>query len=89
MTINLHPDRARRVVNALVQTWNSTGVLGVRTMPEDIIPEGMEKSSPEHALFITLTVAIDYMRNADQLWAASRKTFSDPSTRYLFDPNSS
>src|SRR5579859_4967669 len=56
-------------------------------MPEDMAPEGVKPGSPEHALFLTLTVAIDYMRDADQLWDAARATYRDPETRYVFDPN--
>lgn len=35
---------------------------------------------------MTLTVSIDYQRDADALWNSSRKTYADPSTKYLFDP---
>ena len=37
---------------------------------------------------ITLTVSIDYMRDATVLWESSRRTFEDPKTRYLFEPKS-
>ena len=57
-------------------------------MPEDILPAGMKKGSLEHLMFITLTVSIDYQRDANIMWAVSRKTFEDPETRYLFDPTS-
>ena len=50
------------------------------------MPVGVTRGDPEHLHFITLTVAIDYMRDADELWAASRQTLSDPHTRYLYDP---
>ena len=56
-------------------------------MPEDVLPEGVKPGSPEHALFLTLTVALDYMRDSDKLWEASRTVFANPETCYLFDPN--
>lgn len=48
----------------------------------------MTKGSLEHILFITLTVSIDYQRDASVLWYSSRKTFEDPKTRYLFNQKS-
>lgn len=55
-------------------------------MPEDKPPDGVEKGSLKHLLFITLTVAIDYMRDANQVWDSARRTYEDGSTQYLFDP---
>ncbi len=72
----------------LYKAFTSTGVLGRTEMPEDIRPKGVHKGSIEHQLFITLTVAIDYQRDANTLWKVSRKTFEDSQTKYLFDPES-
>jgi hypothetical protein len=55
-------------------------------MPEDLLPTGVQEGSPQHILFITLVVSVDYMRDADTLWAASRAAYADPETRLLFDP---
>ena len=55
-------------------------------MPEDIVPDSMEMGSLDHIFFITLTVAIDYQRNANKIWEAARLSFIDPETRYLFKP---
>lgn len=55
-------------------------------MPEDILPDGVAHGSLEHLLYITLTVSIDYQREAGALWQASRDSFGDPETRYLFNP---
>ena len=57
-------------------------------MPEDLLPKGVKKGSLEHVMFITLTISIDYLRDAAALWNASRKTFEDPKTKYLFEPKS-
>jgi len=54
---------------------------------EDILPEGVGGGSLEHVLFITLTVSLDYMRDAPTLWECTRKTFDDPDTNYLFHPD--
>lgn len=52
----------------LYTTFRSEGIHGQSAMPEDLLPEGVARGSREHLLFITLTVAIDYQRDAvDQL----------------------
>jgi len=86
MALKINVERARNVGRLLSAAWNAGGVLGDGSMPEDLTPAGVEHGSPEHALFLTLTVAIDYMRNADQLWDAARMTYGDPHTHYLFNP---
>ena len=90
MTSSLNTDRNRgqKIAKLLNQAFGSAGVFGRTEMPEDIQPKGIRKGSIQHQLFITLTVAIDYQRDADTLWKVSRKTFEDPQTAYLFDPES-
>lgn len=63
------------------------GILRKTETPEDMIPNGMIKWSLEHMLFITLTVSIDYQRDASVLWYNSRKTFEDPETRIYSTQN--
>ncbi|MCZ7645945.1 MAG: hypothetical protein M5U26_11785 [Planctomycetota bacterium] len=69
-----------------MDAYASTGIFGFKDMPEDLPPKGVEHGSLEHVLFITLTVAIDYQRDATVLWDASRRSYEDTETRYLFDP---
>lgn len=78
--------RARAVAAQLTAAYKDEGIFGNQEMPEDLAPPGVDAGSEEHMRFITLTVAIDYMRNADQLWQAARRTYADAQTRYLFDP---
>lgn len=78
--------RAKAVAAHLLKIHRETGIFGIRQMPEDLAPPGAETGSEDHMRFITLTVSIDYMRDADQLWDAARRTYKDPATRYLFDP---
>jgi hypothetical protein len=78
--------RGKGAAALLHQSFSTTGILGHTEMPEDILPSGVAKSSLDHLLFITLTVSIDYQRDAAALWEASRKTFEDAQTRYLFSP---
>ena len=74
------------IAQKLYSAFRAGGIHGQTAMPEDIIPEGIDQGSREHLLFITLTVAIDYQRDAVALWNSSRATYENPSTRYLFEP---
>jgi hypothetical protein len=87
MPTQVDVDQGRMVAQHLYHTFRSVGIHGrVDDMPEDELPDGVEKGSLEHRLFITLTVAIDYMRDSNQVWDSARQTFADNNTRYLFDP---
>ncbi len=85
MTIMIDRERANATANLLYKSFLTTGIHGRKDMPEDIVSDGIEKESLEHILFITLTVSLDYQRDAGELWKNSRKTFSDPDTRYLYN----
>lgn len=78
--------RGKKVAQLLHNCFSTTGILGNTEMPEDILPKGINRGSLDHLLFITLTVAIDYQRDANALWAVSRKTWEDPKTQYLYNP---
>lgn len=90
MPLECDIENARQAGRILYNTFNDpkVGIFGRTVMPEDILPKGMVRGSYEHRMFITLTVSIDYQRDADTLWAVSRKTFEDEDTRYLFFPES-
>ena len=85
MSIVIDNEKGSRVALLLYHSFAAVGIHG-KDMPEDITPTGVERGSLEHVLFITLTVSIDYQRDAVSLWKVSRQTFQDPETRYLFDP---
>ncbi len=80
-------EKAGIVAPILYQAFLSEGIHGRRDMPEDRPPAGVKTGSLTHLLFLTLTVSIDYQRNADALWESARRTYEDPDTRYLFDPS--
>ncbi|ADI31335.1 hypothetical protein [Staphylothermus hellenicus] len=86
MSIIIDSDRGRRVAEILYNAYYTTGIFGYRSPPESVLPKGMVRGSLQHVLFVTLTVSIDYMRDAQALWESARRTFEDPMTRYLFDP---
>jgi hypothetical protein len=84
--VGIDLQRGHKAAELLYRAFSTTGIHGHTEMPEDTMPTGISNGSLEHLLFITLTVAIDYQRDAIALWRSSRRTFDDPETRYLFDP---
>ena len=85
-TLSLDVEKGKKLAKALHDGFSTIGILGHTEMPEDILPEGVKRGSLEHIFFITLTVSIDYQRDANLLWDVSRRSFEDTETRYLFDP---
>lgn len=81
------PDRGHEAAVLLWRAFATRGIHGNTEMPEDERPGGVAKGTLDHVLFITLTVAIDYQRDATQVWDASRRTYADPETGYLFSPS--
>lgn len=88
MTVTIDSDRGKKLAKLLHNSFATTGILGHTEMPEDVLPSGAERGSLDHLLFITLTVSIDYQREANALWKVSRRSFEDPKIRYLYDPES-
>ncbi|BDC36060.1 MAG: hypothetical protein EF806_03135 [Candidatus Methanoliparum thermophilum] len=86
MSIVIDNQRGKKVAELLYNSFSTMGIHGRTDMPEDITPNSVVRGSLDHILFITLTVSIDYQRDALSLWESSRKTFDNPETRYLFDP---
>lgn len=87
MGIQIDKEKGKKLAKILYNEFVNKGIFGTKEMPEDIVPACIKIGSLEHILFITLTVSIDYQRNADALWESARKTYIDNQTRYLFDPN--
>ena len=84
---SLHYDieKGLKIANILYDAFRTTGIFGMQDMPEDAPPRGVKLGSLEHIIFLTLSVAIDYQRDGHSMWDASRATWEDPETRYLFD----
>lgn len=87
-SLNADLTRARTLATKLYTSFSTPGegIFGNIDMPEDLLPAGVVQGSLEHLLFVTLTVTIDYMRDADELWRLAREAYADPDTRYLFEP---
>lgn len=94
-SLTINPKQGKEIALTLFEKFNSDdGVFGHNIMPEDFVPRWgselqdikIDRGSYEHLLFITMVVSIDYLRDADQLWKAGRKTFENEETRWLFYP---
>jgi hypothetical protein len=86
----LHVDieRARQIAKTLYAAFapDGEGIFGEHNMPEDLLPQGLSQGSREHLSFLTLTISLDYMRDALGLWRSARRAWNDANTRYLFEP---
>ena len=78
--------KAKKAATALYEAFAGLGIHGRTQMPEDLMPDGMIKGSGKHVRFVTLTLSIDYQRDANALWDSARRTYEDAATQYLFDP---
>ncbi len=80
--------RAREVATRLLEAYRTDGVFGIREgeMPENRPPDGVTRGDERHLAMLTLTVALDYVRDHDQLWDAANRSYADGKTNYLFEP---
>jgi len=92
--LEIDSEKGKQVAIILFDKFNSNeGIFGQNGMPEDILwgsdlsDMGHKIGSDEHLLFITMTVSIDYQRDADKLWKAGRETMGDKETKWLFSPD--
>ncbi len=81
-------EKLRRLAIALFEDYsNSRGVFEkVSFPPEYNLPNGMEKGGEDHLRYLTLTVALDYMRDAEELWKQSHDAWTDLKTKWIFSP---
>jgi hypothetical protein len=86
MKIKVDPKRALEVGTQLIKSYKKGGILGIKRLPDDIVPDGIIGGSPEHLLFITFVSFISYMQIATKFWENARKTFSDDKTKIIFFP---
>ncbi len=84
MTSSVGVDEARAI--AIARTLRGLLERGgpLVSMPEYVLPRGLEPGSREHALYLTYVIAVDYMVDAEKLWRRARELYErDPS---LFTP---
>ena len=67
MALSSDIPKGHHIAPLLYDAFRTTGIHGRADMPEDTPPQGVEAGSLEQILFLTLTVAIDYQRDAHAL----------------------
>lgn len=88
MVLHRNPERTKKVIQRLLQWYKKRdGIFSGTGLPETVLPEGVQRGSYEHIMFVTMCSTIDYNRNADALWAAGRLSWADESTRWVFFPH--
>jgi len=87
VNLKLNPQRAKEVGKLLISVFETEGIFGHRDLPDDLINEIADTlDSSKLLLIVTLTTALDYMRNANELWQSSLKTLQDEETSWVFVP---
>lgn len=94
MGLTTNPERTSKIIQILMDWYYGNegkrdGLMSGAVMPESAPPEGMRRGSYEHIMWLTLTVAIDYQRDAASLWNSAKLTWENESTRWVFLPNES
>ncbi len=88
VNLKLHPERGRTLAYRLREVYEREGIFGHKELPDDAVREIIDELEEEEVLLlVTLTTALDYMRNADELWKSSIATFRDEEIKWVFNPN--
>ena len=87
LELKLYPKRAREVGIILLEKLEKEGIFGHRELPDDAVKELSGSLDRDTLLLvITYTTALDYMRNADELWKSSLTTLADEEVSWVFEP---
>ncbi len=85
--LHLNPDRAKQVGTVLLEKLENEGIFGHRELPDDAVKEVASRLDRETLLLVvTYTTALDYMRNAKELWRSSLNTLNDEEVKWVFHP---
>ena len=89
MSVDFHKDieRGILVIKSLLQAHQENKLFNYTKLPEDYIPEEMEKGSKEHLLYLTFVSAIAYLRREERLWTSARETWEEEEKKFLFNPD--
>jgi len=84
--LKLHFEKVREVATVLKEAYEKKGVFGHKELPDDRIEELKGADRETLIVLTTLTISLDYMRNASELWNSAVQTFKDPEVNWLFVP---
>lgn len=77
-------DVAQRLHTAFAAS--GPGIFGEHRQSQTLLPDGLVSGSREHLLFLTFTNCVNRARDALDLWRRCCGAWSNPATRYLFEP---
>lgn len=83
----LNLKRSRKIANKILEDYNEKkGVFKeFQFPPEYILPEGMKRGSEDQLIYITLTAALDFIRDATQLWKQSHDAKTSEEYGWIFN----
>ncbi len=85
---NIGLEKCKKIANLIFKSYSEKkGVFEkFRFPPEYILPESMKRSSKEQLIYVTLTVALDYMRDAEKLWKQNHNAWLNSNQKWIFNP---
>jgi len=92
MGLTSKAERTSKVIEILMDWYygkesNRDGLMSGAVISDGVPLEGMLRGSYEHIMWITLTLSINYQRNAASLWNSAKLTWKDDYTRWVFLPS--
>ncbi len=79
-------ERGRIVSELLLKKYKDPGIFGHKEMPDFEAPKELKRGSRDHLFFLTLLSAMTSMRDFVGLYKATKETWEDKETRFLFYP---
>ncbi len=81
-------EKSRDIAKSIFEEFkNKGGVFSKVHFPEEItMPKGMERGSEEHLRYMTLTVVLSVMREAEKLHKMTYNIYMNPQTKWVLDP---
>ncbi|MDD3626531.1 MAG: hypothetical protein PHV06_04360 [bacterium] len=86
MAITEDIDRGILVIKTLQDAYNENRLFTYKRFIEDIYPEGLERGSNAHLIYVSMVCSISYLRKEEQLWTLARDAYEDEEGRDLFIP---
>ena len=69
-------EKASKIAEKLLDLfYGRKGFFEGYSMPEYILPRNLREKSKQHALYLTHVISVDYMTDAEKLWAKSRGAY--------------
>jgi hypothetical protein len=92
MGLTTNSERTSKLIEIIMDWYygkesKRDGLMSGAVISDAVPPEGMLRGSYEHIMWLTLTLSINYQRNAASLWNSAKLTWKDDYTRWVFLPS--